>query len=229
MRASNEDKAAQIRTYTQYRTWAQASCNVSDGDLRRHLLTAAGLLQGQRGVDGIPKALRAKNVTVRQHAVLLCRVDGLRQAVSADLPGMPAWLVERAKSELERILSLTVAQLSKERGEVQPSLRSKLGFDLLSESPSASAWIPGLWRVWLHAEGARRMGAEEVWRQLMLATPCETLDAPTAFFLGQCYFRHRASRWVPFLPCETRGRASFWRVVAPYMGCYVQRGTATLR
>ena len=94
--ASAEDRAAQARTYTQYTKWAQAVCNVSELEMRHYLETAAALPRGQRGVEQIPKALRGRNLTVRQHAVLRCRVECLRGYASVDV----AKCVVRAQQEL---------------------------------------------------------------------------------------------------------------------------------
>ena len=97
MYASDEDRAAQARTYTQYTKWAQAVCNVSELELRHYLETAAALPRSQRGVDQIPKALRGKDLTVRHLAVLRCRVECLRGYASVDV----AKCVARAQQDLQ--------------------------------------------------------------------------------------------------------------------------------
>ena len=45
------------------------------------------------------------------------------------------------------------------------------------------AWVPGLFRVWLHKEGARLMGAASAWCDLMREAPVDDLDAPRVFSL----------------------------------------------
>ena len=74
--------------------------------------------------------MHAKNLDTRQHAVLLCRVAGLRAAAAkapAEL-GAHAWTVG-ATEEMERLLALTEAEVREERGRTSARMRDKHGFN----------------------------------------------------------------------------------------------------
>ena len=97
-----------------YAWWAER-CGVSLEELQRHLAAAGALPRLRRGKEGLPSWLHARNPTVRQHAVLLCRVAGLR-AAAAKAPeglGAHAWTVG-ATEGIERILALTEAEVRAE-------------------------------------------------------------------------------------------------------------------
>ena len=84
-RATEADKSEQTNHYDRYRKWA-AACGVNGQEWRKHLKNASQLEQHQRGRQGIPPIMRQGNcvgdahLTILEHAVLECRVAGLKKA-----------------------------------------------------------------------------------------------------------------------------------------------------
>ena len=128
--ATASEKRGQVRVYAQYVQWAEW-CNISLEEWQQHLATAAAHPNHSRGVLGLPAWMQVRNTTVRQHAVLLCRVAGLR-AAAAKAPeelGADAWKVDATK-EMERILALTEAEVRLECGCIPARFRPKHGFEV---------------------------------------------------------------------------------------------------
>ena len=83
-------------------------------------------------------------------------------------------------------------------------------------SYTSGAWVPGLFRIWLHREGARLIQMERSWRELMRAAPSGELDAPSVFTLDGA----PADLGIPsnvdsnhVRRGEAPLRAAWWRVV----------------
>ena len=88
--------------------------------------------------------MHAKNLNVRQHAVLLCRVAGLHAAAvkaSKELAGHD-WTVEAMK-EMERILALTQEGVRAECERISARMRAKHGFDVADGTYRSSVFF--LW------------------------------------------------------------------------------------
>ena len=79
---------AQCREYGQYKNWALKACGLAEEEFKEHLTKAAGLDHNMFGTGDLPAAFRQCyqhdriRITAREHAVLLCRVAGLRKAAS---------------------------------------------------------------------------------------------------------------------------------------------------
>ena len=105
-------------------------------------------------------------MTARDHAVLLCRVAGLRKA--ANEVG-----VLGGHEEMERLLGLHGVQLREECRAVPAHLRRLGGFaleDALTDDPDARiVAVVGLFVKWVFSGGARQLGVEETWGDLLLA------------------------------------------------------------
>ena len=69
--------------------------------------------------------------------------------------------------ELRCLLTLTRRQAQEEQEAVPEHLRRNQGFDLRGKDYSGGTWVFGLFRVWLRHEGARFMGATELWREIL--------------------------------------------------------------
>ena len=125
--------------------------------------------------------LRRKNLSVRQYAVLRCRVAGLRQAIATEAPAELGGeeFASRASAEIERILSLDKCAMEKERAALRLGLWCPESSNLPREaSYTSGAWVPAFFRIWLRREGARLMGAAEAWDGLM-RDPGEEVRPPT--------------------------------------------------
>ena len=110
-----------------------------------------------------PKLLRRGTATVRQHAVLLCRFAGLRNAAIAEAPSElgGSSFVERAAAEMERLVTLTEREQQERCAAVPAHLQREQGFDVRGGTYRGGAWIVGLFRVWLRDEGARLLGVTD--------------------------------------------------------------------
>jgi hypothetical protein len=186
---SSDEKAQQLREYETYLQWVEGACGVAEGEAAAHfvqiLRTATELERTQRGVRGIPVAFRMRRPTVRTHALLLCRVESLRKSVALmSLPelGGDAFSA-RATQELERIMALTEPEAAEECNRIRSEMRSSQSFNLPTASLTSSAFVPGLFRFWLHREGARLMGATIAWDELVREGASSVLDAPSIFSL----------------------------------------------
>ena len=73
----------------------------------------------------------------------------------------------RALEEFERVIGLSNDSFGKERRAIAPALRRRHSFNADACSWRSGAWVPGLFRVWLMQEGARMMGVEAEWRELI--------------------------------------------------------------
>ena len=85
--ATMEEKAAQCREYGQYKSWALKACGLAEEEFKEHLTKAAGLRHNMFGRGDLLAAFwreyhnaDGNRMTARDHAVLLCRVAGLRKA-----------------------------------------------------------------------------------------------------------------------------------------------------
>ena len=113
-------------------TWAKEVCGVTEATFKDVLRVADALPKQKRGRDELPQWAHKQNSKLLEHAVLLCRVAGLRQAAIAlepvELGG--ALFASRAALEMERLLTLTRRQAREEQEAVPEHLRRKQGFDL---------------------------------------------------------------------------------------------------
>ena len=128
--ANASEKQNQARVYARYVQWAEGCC-VSQEELQRHLATAGALPRQSRGAVGLPEWMHVKNATVRQHAVLLCRVAGLRAAAAMAPKELGAEaLTADAGQELARILDLTEVEVRAECARLPARMQAKHGFDV---------------------------------------------------------------------------------------------------
>ena len=212
---SDEQKKQDRICYTRYKKWALHRCFVGAAELKEHLRTAEAMPENSRGAGGVPKTFQkiraaSDRPTVREHALLLCRVGGLRKAVahdadpelerSRDALGGSAHAAAAAK-ELERLMELGPAELEAERAQIARRMghagAGGFGLDVHPGGVSASMQPVGvvfLFRVWLYMEGARRLGAEDEWRCLLSTASALEVDAPSRFSLDDADFD--VVRWL---------------------------------
>ena len=105
-------------------------------------------------------------MTAREHAVLLCRVAGLRKAASGgEVGGLGG------REEMERLLALDGNQLLGERRAIPAHLRKAGSFALegacVRDADARVAAVVGLFQAWVFNAGARRLGAEAAWQELL--------------------------------------------------------------
>ena len=185
-------------------------------ELQEHLQAASAVPQYSGGQKGLPR-WRQRKYAVRAHAVLLCRLTGLRKVVMeapAELGGDA--FTARAAEELERTVFLKDNEIQTECAHVHSRLMNKQGFNLQEGSYTSGAWVPGLFRIWLYMEGARLIEMEESWRELMRAAPSGELDAPSVFTLdGASVDLGIPSGWDSSQLRRGKAplRAAWWRVV----------------
>ena len=114
-------------------------------------------------------------MSAHDHATLLWRVAGLRKAASSgDVGGL---------AEMNRLLNLDGEQLQQECQAIPAHLRKAGSFALkgacVKDPQARVAAVVGLFQSWLFNAGARRLGAEATWQELLqpkltmtLTTPC---------------------------------------------------------
>ena len=118
----------------------------------------------------------------RAHAVLLCRVAGLRKAASSvEVEGLGG------RAEMERLLSLSAIRLREERGAIPAHLRKAGSFALegacVQDADARVATVVGLFQAWLFNAGARGLGAAATWQELLRPQRPGDADAkPAAAF-----------------------------------------------
>ena len=164
--ATKEEKTAQCREYGQYKSWALKACGLAEEEFKEHLTKAAGLHQDMLGRGDLPEAFRRKHynadgarMTAREHAVLLCRVAGLRKAASGgEVGGLGG------REEMERLLALGGHQLQEECRAIPAHLRKAGSFALegacVKDANARVAAVVGLFQAWVFNAGARRLGVE---------------------------------------------------------------------
>ena len=171
-----------ICTYTMHAYHTCILCN--------HVYVAS-VSRSKRCRDGLPAWLQRKNLTQCEHAVLLCRLAGLRKAATIDAPaemGGSAFDAAAAQ-ELERLVALSSAEVTAACSGVRRELQAEQSFALLTSGKrpphfyASGAWLPGLWRVWLHEQGARLMGVGARWRDMLRADAACDTDVPRTFSL----------------------------------------------
>ena len=102
-------------------------------------------------------------MSTRDHAALLCRVAGLREAAnSGDLGGLP---------EINGLLNLDGEHLQQERQAIPNHVREAESFALqgacVKDTQARVGPVIGLFQSWLFNAGARRLGAEASWHDLL--------------------------------------------------------------
>ena len=158
--ANDKDKLEQLVRYSKFQRWAREKCDVLDDELRQHLRTARRLERHQRGKHGIPLFMQEKNTDERHHAALLCRVAGMRKAVSIqDFESLGGNVFgAKAAAELARILELRCADVNAECVDVDDKLLRERGFNLqkpvTADYYETGGWVSGLLEIWLRKEGA---------------------------------------------------------------------------
>ena len=128
--ATNEEKAAQCLEYGQYKNWALKACGLAEEEMKEHLRKAAGLHQNMFGRGDLLAAFWRKHdnddgnrMTAREHAVLLCRVAGLRKAASGgEVGGLGG------REEMDRLLALGGDRLQAECRAIPADLRKAGSF-----------------------------------------------------------------------------------------------------
>ena len=86
-------------------------------------------------------------------------------------------------------MALSKNGLQAERDAVRGPLRAAQSLNLPATCESDEDWaaaVIGLFQLWLFAEGARELGAEEAWRGLTSAAASEEVTAPDNFALDCC-------------------------------------------
>lgn len=104
----------QVCAYSKYQKWAAIACGVQEAGWRQCLKAARATHKDNRGAEGIPESLRIiGRATERTHAMMLCRIEGLRNEIATQVP--PEISGEAfnasASAELERILALSHAEV----------------------------------------------------------------------------------------------------------------------
>ena len=82
---------------------------------------------------------------------------------------------------MERLSTLTRRQAREEQEAVPEHMRRKQGFDLRGSKCSKGFWVVGLFRMWLRHDGARLMGATELWREIS-GDPVPSAALPPLYF-----------------------------------------------
>ncbi len=200
----------QLRTsYAKYLRWAYVACGVDAAGLHVFLKQADACAKKDRGRHGLPGALQhrdtSRRATVQEHALLLCRVSGLRRAATqaASCLGGEEY-GGRAALELARLLDLDPKALRKEseRHHVRfwnaashqcvDATGSPLSF---VSSAGRLQWCCALFEAWVFAEAAQRVGAAAEWRRLVSAKAWEVVVAPPSFHIDGESFDIRDSGW----------------------------------
>ncbi len=193
-RADSERRRQDCVAYAKYRKWARQACGITEAELKEYLKRAQALHRDRRGSEGIPEAFRRRDmknnrVAARAHAVLLCRVGGLRRAAAGD---DVAELGEGlhgtcATKEFDRLLALSCGEVEAEFARLPLRMRADLGpafyFDASAEHVPRAAVILVLFRRWLFAQSAAKVGAEDEWNRLSSAAVAGETDAPLRFAL----------------------------------------------
>ena len=171
--ATKKEQAAQCREYGQYKSWALKACGLAEEEFKEHLTKAAGLHRDMLGRGDLPAAFQRQHhnadgnrMTAREHAVLLCRVAGLRKAASgAEVGGLGG------REEMDRLLALGGHQLQEECRAIPRHLRKAGSFALegacVKDAKARVAAVVGLFQAWVFNAGARRLGAEAAWQELL--------------------------------------------------------------
>ena len=73
------EKRQQVHEYARHQKWAVA-CGLNDDAFQSACTKAHTLKQIKRGIHDLPTWMHIPKATQRQHAILLCRVNGLRLA-----------------------------------------------------------------------------------------------------------------------------------------------------
>ena len=231
-RATEEEKVAQCRAYGQFENWARKACGLAAEEVKVHLAKAAGLHRDMCGRGDLPQAFRRQHhsvdtgrVTAREHAVLLCRVAGLRKAASSGEVGCLGGC-----EEMERLLSLGGHALQEERRAIPAHLRKAGSFaleDAREQNADARvAAVVGLFQTWLFNVGARRLGAEAAWGEFLQpqqphdahASPASTFTLDDAVFsatevLGALAEKKKLSTYHLIQQDKARVIGAWWRLV----------------
>ena len=99
--------------YGALRKWAKDACAIPEVELRERLMEASGLHNHQRGITGLPIALRSRE-GVEIHIERVLRLIGVRRALAyaTDVAAPNLDLGAGATREFERLLSLSRRDLS---------------------------------------------------------------------------------------------------------------------
>ena len=153
--ATKEEKTAQCRDHGQYKSWALKACGLAEEEFKEHLTKATGLHANMLGRGDIPATFRRQHdnadrnrMTAREHAVLLCRVAGLRKAASGgEVGGLGG------REEMERLLALGGHQLQEECQAIPAPLRKAGSFALedarVKDANARAAAVVGLFQACL--------------------------------------------------------------------------------
>ena len=74
--------------------------------------------------------------------------------------------------ETDRLLGLNAVKLAAAVKDIPTAWQTDTGVRLRACDWASGQWLSGLFEYWLHAEGARRMGAESYWEDLRIAAAC---------------------------------------------------------
>ena len=153
--ASAAEREAQVTNYVQHTLWVERQFGLPGEAFKKHLENASSIARTLRGFSDIPQCLHMKNATVREHALLLCRVDGLRKAAAAisnavvsDKPGSDdadSDASNKDMQELSRLECLSAARIKDELRCVPTAWRKELG--LVGVIWRGGGWIPGLYEM----------------------------------------------------------------------------------
>ena len=187
------EQSGQCAVYDHFRCWVEQTCGVREDELKSILRTSQALQKSSRGVSDLPLALKkdwgGKQLTIMAHALLLCRVRGLHnalQAVSfAELGGEGGHA--RAQAELTRLMEMGPKKLKQHHARVSQPMRQKYGLNLpraCETLADRASTVHSLMLLWIFGHGAEIMGAADPWQQLLDAPshiPVKTLPQQIAF------------------------------------------------
>jgi hypothetical protein len=88
-----------------------------------------------------------------------------------------------AVEEMERLMSLTPADVKDECAKLPQAWTKKNGFDVGLDKRTCGKWIPGLFHVWLRQRGAKAMGLPLDWPHVHRGE-----HTPTTFTLDGHFF-----------------------------------------
>ena len=243
--ATKEEKTAQCLEYGRYKNWALKACGLAEEEVKEHLTKAAGLHQNMFGRGDLPAAFRRQHVgnddgtrmTAREHAVLLCRVAGLRKAASGgEVGGLGG------REEMDRLLALDGDRLQAECLSIPAHLRKAGSFALegacVKDADARIAAVVGLFQAWVFNAGARRLGAEAAWQEFLRPqqpqdaddNPASTFPLDDSVFSATEVLKDLTERRLDTGKLINAGPTSGYRcMVAPSLAAGVCRGARALR
>ena len=217
-RVHHKRRVEQVHEYSKYQKWAELACGVPEAGWRQCLEVASATHKDKVRPEGIPECLRRRErATVRTHAITLCRIKGLLNAVAEIPPEISSESFNaQASTEVQRILALSQAEVDEECSRVPVGLTAACSFDLQRKSYKHCGWVAGLFSVWLRRAGAILFRAEHLWDELLQDSTDPPIEVPRSFALDGVDYEVRAasSGWHSshLKRGEARLHALWWRL-----------------